>query len=139
MAFFEGSSLRKAMSLYRVGKIACRKGQKIGGSLISLPLALRVLRQVSTPPKWYDTPPWYLVSHKHICAIPNSATYRAIIVRYPKKTSTEEFCDTIARSIARYEKYRCWASKERDARHHQCRGSDGCIDRCGQLPPSCCG
>ena len=26
---------------------------------------------------------WYLVLHTHICAIPHSATYRAIIVRYP--------------------------------------------------------
>ena len=56
-------------------------------------------------------PPWYLVSHRHICAIPHFATYRAIIVRYLTKTSTKEFCDTIAASIARYEKYRCWASK----------------------------
>ena len=56
-------------------------------------------------------PPWHLVSHRHICAIPPFATYRAIIVRYPTKTSTKEFCDTIARSIARYEKYRCWFSK----------------------------
>ena len=56
-------------------------------------------------------PLWYLVSHRHICAIPHFATYRAIIVRYPTKTSTEEFCDTIAASIARYEKYRYWASK----------------------------
>ena len=44
--------------------------------------------------------------------IPHFATYRAIIVRYPIKTSTKEFCDTIATSIAQYEKYRCWASKE---------------------------
>ena len=27
------------------------------------------------------------------------------------KTSTKEFCATIATNIARYEKYRCWASK----------------------------
>ena len=33
-------------------------------------------------PKWCDTPPWYWVSHRHICAIPHFATYRAIIVRY---------------------------------------------------------
>ena len=44
-------------------------------------------------------------------AIPHFATYRAIIVRYPTKTSTKKKCDTIATSIARYEKYRCWASK----------------------------
>ena len=28
----------------------------------------------------------------------------------PPKTRTDEFCDTIAGSIAQYEKYRCWAS-----------------------------
>ena len=59
-------------------------------------------------------PPWYLVSEGHICAIPHFATYRAIIVRYPIKTSTKCFCDTIATSIVRYEKYRCWASKDPD-------------------------
>ena len=32
-------------------------------------------------------------------------------MRYPTKTSTKEFRDTIATSIARYEKYRYWASK----------------------------
>ena len=58
-------------------------------------------------------PPLYLVSQRHICAIPHFATYRAIIVRIPPplKTSKKEFCDTIATSIARYEKYRCWDSK----------------------------
>ena len=56
-------------------------------------------------------PPWYLVLHRHICAIPHFATYCAIIVRCPTKTSTKTVCDTIATSIARYEKYRCWASK----------------------------
>ena len=35
-------------------------------------------------------------------------------MRYPTKTSTKEFCDTIAASIARYEKYRYWASKVLD-------------------------
>ena len=47
----------------------------------------------------------------HLCDTPFCNIYRAIIVRYPKKTSTKEFCDTIAASIARYEKYRSWASK----------------------------
>ena len=47
----------------------------------------------------------------HICVIPHFATFRAINVRYHKKTSTTSFCDTIATSIARYEKYRCWTSK----------------------------
>ena len=51
-----------------------------------------------------------LFLHRHISAIPHFATYRAIFVRYPRKISTKEFCDTIAESIARYEKYRCWAS-----------------------------
>ena len=71
-----------------------------------------VFREVGTPPKWCDTPPWYLVSHRRICAIARFATYRAIIVRYPTKTSSKGFWDTIATSIARYEEYRCWASKE---------------------------
>ena len=74
-------------------------------------IARYFFREVSTPPKWCDTPPWHLVSHRHICAIPHFATYRAIIVRYPTKTSAKEFCDTITASIARYEKYRYWASK----------------------------
>ena len=52
-----------------------------------------------------------VVSHRHICAIPHFATYRAILVRYPTRSSTKEFCDTIVASIARYEKYRYWASK----------------------------
>ena len=77
-------------------------------------IARYFLRDASTPPKWCDTPPWYLVLRRHICAIPHFATYRAIIVRYPIKTNTKEFCDTIATSIARYQKYRCWASQTRD-------------------------
>ena len=56
-------------------------------------------------------PPWHLVSHRHSCAIPHFATYRAIIVRYPTKRSTREFCDAIATSTARYKKGRCWASR----------------------------
>ena len=41
--------------------------------------------KVSCPPKWCDTCPLVLrlVSHRDICAIPNFATYHAIIVRYP--------------------------------------------------------
>ena len=34
-------------------------------------------------------PPWLLVSHRHICAIPHFATYRAIILRHPTKTITK--------------------------------------------------
>ena len=55
-------------------------------------------------------PPLVPFLQRHISAIPHFATYRAILVRYPRKTSTKMFCDTIAESIARYEKYRCWAS-----------------------------
>ena len=62
-------------------------------------------------PKKVRYPPLYLILDRRIRAIPHFATHRAIIVRYPIKTSTKEFCDTIATSIARYEKYRCWASK----------------------------
>ena len=70
------------------------------------------LREVrAAPPKWCDPPPWHLVSHRRIFAIPHFATYCAIMVRYPIKTSAKEFCDTIATSIARYEKYRCCSSR----------------------------
>ena len=48
-------------------------------------IARYFLREVSAPPNWCDTPPWHLVLHRHICAIPHFATYRAIIVRYPMK------------------------------------------------------
>ena len=75
-------------------------------------IAQYLFGEVSIPPKWCDTHPWYLISHRHICAIPQFATYRAISVRYPIETSTKQFCDTIATRIARYEKYRCWASKD---------------------------
>ena len=36
------------------------------------------------------------------------------------KTSTKEFCDTIAISLARYEKYRCWPSKGLAGDSHVC-------------------
>ena len=62
-------------------------------------------------PKMLRYPPLVLSSHRHICAIPHFAAYRAITVRYPIKTSTKEFCNTIAAGIARFEKYRGWASK----------------------------
>ena len=48
-------------------------------------------------------PPWYLFSHRHICAIARLAMYRTMFVRYRIKTSTKDFSDTIAASIARYE------------------------------------
>ena len=42
MAFVEGFSLKRPFSLSRVGKIASRRGLENRGSLISVPLALRV-------------------------------------------------------------------------------------------------
>ena len=48
-------------------------------------IAQYLLREVSTPPKWCDTPPWHLVSHRHICVIPHFATFRSINVRYAHK------------------------------------------------------
>ena len=64
-----------------------------------------LFREVGTPPtpKWCDTPPYYLGSQRHICAIPHFEIYRARIVRYHIKTSTKDICDTIATSIARYD------------------------------------
>ena len=80
-------------------------------------------------------PPWYLVLHRHICAIPHFATYRAIVVRYPIKTSTKMFCDTIATRIARYEKYRCWASKYRNRRRKKaCEGPNSLFWGAGAKP-----
>ena len=69
------------------------------------------LREVSTPPKRCDTPPLVLsFTHAHLCDTPFCNVSRDN-VRYHMKTSTKQFCDTIATSVARYEKYRYWASK----------------------------
>ena len=54
-------------------------------------MARYFLREVSTPPEWCATPPWYLVSQRHICAIRHFATYRAIVVRYPIKRISKSF------------------------------------------------
>ena len=49
-----------------------------------------LLRGVRTPPKWCDTPPLALSFRQaHLCDT-YFATYRAIIVRYPRKTGTKE-------------------------------------------------
>ena len=57
-------------------------------TIAAIPHVARYLfGEVSTPQKSCDTSPWHLVSHRHICAIHHFATYRAIIVRYPIKTS----------------------------------------------------
>ena len=45
----------------------------------------------------------------------------------PIKTSTKEFCDTIATSIAHYEKYRCWASKLWSSSLAGCNISNGAL------------
>ena len=47
----------------------------------------------------------------HLCDTPFCNISREKLCDTPTKTSTKSFCDTIAASIARYEKYRCWASK----------------------------
>ena len=38
-------------------------------------------KELSSSPKWCNTPPCYFVSHMHICAIPHFATYHTIFVR----------------------------------------------------------
>ena len=71
-------------------------------------IARYFLREVSVPPKWCDTLPWYLILHRHICAIPHFATYRAI----PHENKHEIILRYYRYKYrARYEKYRCWASK----------------------------
>ena len=82
-------------------------------AIVSLryPLSRDTFSAIPANPQQGAIPPlWCLVFHRDISAIPHFAAYCAIFVRYPRKTSTKEFCDTIAESIARYEKYRCWAS-----------------------------
>ena len=74
-------------------------------------IARYLLREVSTAPKWCDIRPWYLVLHRHICAIPHSATSRAIIVRYPVKQARKNFAILSPQVSAQYEKYRCCASQ----------------------------
>ena len=50
------------------------------GTIAAIPhIARDFSREVSTLPKWCDTPPWFSVSHRHISAIPHFATYRAMI------------------------------------------------------------
>ena len=52
-------------------------------SLRSPPIARYFLSHPSNPPTGCDTPLWCLVLHRHISAIPQLATYRAMLVRYP--------------------------------------------------------
>ena len=79
---------------------------------LQYPISRDVFKGTLALPQNLAMPPfWHLVSHRNISAIPHFAAYRKIIMRFPEKTSTKEFCDTIGTSIARYEKYRFWASK----------------------------
>ena len=56
-------------------------------------------------------PPLVLNSTQtHLCDTPFCNVSRDNCA-IPTKTSTKEICDTIATSIARYDKYHCWASK----------------------------
>ena len=56
----------------------------------------------STPSKWVNTDPLALrFTQAHLCD-----------TRCPIRTSTKQFCGTIATSVARYDKYHCWASKD---------------------------
>ena len=73
----------------------------MGGILVAaIPhIARYFYREVSTPPKWCDTPPpWYIVLHRHICVIPHLATYYTIIARYPPKNKHER--------VSRYYRYK---------------------------------
>ena len=75
-------------------------------------IARYFLSHPSNPPTGCDAP-WRLPLHRHISAIPRFATYPAILVRYPPPppgSKHEKCCDTIAESIANYEKHRYWAS-----------------------------
>ena len=67
-------------------------------------------KSLGTLPKLYDPPLILSFTQIHLCDT-HFATYRAIIVRYPTKASMKEFCDTIATSTVRYEKYRYWAAE----------------------------
>ena len=64
-------------------------------------------------PKMVRYPPPLVLSftHAHLCDTPFCNVSRDNCAISHFKTSTKYFCDTIATSIARYEKYRCWASK----------------------------
>ena len=67
--------------------------------------------KLALPPKWRDAPPLILSFHTDTCAIPHFCYVSRDNCAIPHKTRMKEFCDTIAASIAREEKYRCWASK----------------------------
>ena len=111
-AVFDHGGVPKNSPLALMGHFACLMG-RFSALMGRFPECLHGPFSLLRIP-WKAAHEEKLVSHRHICAIPRFATYRAIIVRYPpKKKSTKELRDTIATSIARYEKYRCWASTPR--------------------------
>ena len=59
----------------------------------------------------WKTPGLASLKQTHLCDTPCCNVSCDNCAISPIKTSTKYFCDTIATSIARYEKYRCWASK----------------------------
>ena len=58
------------------------------------------------------------VTQTHLCDTPFGNVSRDICA-IPSKTNTKEFCDTITTSLARCEKYRCWASKRERERERE--------------------
>ena len=69
-------------------------------------------RMLAAPPNTVRYPPLVLsFTQAHLCDTPFCNVSRDNCA-IPHKTSTKDFCDTIATSIARYAKYRCWASWE---------------------------
>ena len=60
--------------------------------------AIHFFRDLRTPPKWCDAPPWVLsfTGITQICVIPHFATYRAIIVRYSIKNKKKQARNSFA-------------------------------------------
>ena len=70
----------------------------------------------SNSPEWGDIHPWCLFfAQAHLCHTPLCQRIAQQLCDIPpKKTSIKIFCDTIATSIARYEKYLCCASEPKE-------------------------
>ena len=79
------------------------------------PISRDTFKGRSHSPKMVRYPPWVLsFTQAHLCDTPFCNVSRDnCAIPQEKKTSTRAFCDTIAARIARYGKYRCWASKHR--------------------------
>ena len=92
-----------------------RMRQELCGPISHYIAILSLQYPISSSTKWCE-PPWVLsFTQAHLCDTPlcNLSRDHCAI---PIKTSTEEFCDAIATSIAWYEEYRCWASKDRNVK-----------------------